>query len=547
MSLTVPRVFTPPLRDLSDPEASWGHDFAWFSREILGDALSDWQEWLGLHALEVLTKDKAVEFALMEDDPEAELAKVERLYARPEARGGRPIPGGKLRFLKVIILISRQNGKTDFVKKLIKWALFRKRLPEVMAAAQTLNKAMELWEEIKREIEDSPKLAKKLGVVVKRNGSQQLWTKGGSRYRPVGIDENAGRGDTIDLLYLDELRTQKDYVGVNALEPTTSVPNNGLIVVTSNAGSAHSVVLRDYRALAMKPIDDDTWRDTRLGLFEWSADPMAGIDDVEGWKQGNPDLGNGRITLASLRGFRESKSEATFRTEHLCQWVEELDEDIEPLFPLDEWERRSVGQHLRLGYRCLAVEVSPSTGRTKFVSVGQTAGGYHAEVAPWDERCSAEDAVAVIDGYVKANDPVAVVLDDKTDAVAFVDPLRRRGIEVVTIGYGNLGKAYRLAQSLFGDGKLTNDGAVVWGQELRTTKTREVNGGRETLIDRYKAEPQCLVALTLALWGLVEFAPSRPQMEVKMERPVIRGASSGVVRKEVPAWSGGGRRRAGQW
>ena len=60
-----------------------------------------------MHALEVLTKEKALEFAMLEDDPAAEIAKVERLYASPEVRGGRPIPNGRLRFTKTLILISR--------------------------------------------------------------------------------------------------------------------------------------------------------------------------------------------------------------------------------------------------------------------------------------------------------------------------------------------------------------------------------------------------------------------------------------------------------
>lgn len=259
MGVCVPRVFTPPLRDLSESGASWGHDLAWFCREVLGSPLSDYQEWLGLHALEVLTKDKAIEFALLEDDPAAELAKIERLYAPPVVRGGRPIPNGRLRFTKVVILIARQNGKTDFVKKFIKWAVFRKRVPEVMAAAQTLNKAMGLWDEILLEIQQDPKLSKHIERPKLLNGSQTLWTRGKrSRYRPVGIDENAGRGDTVDLLYIDELRTQKDFTGVNALEATTTVPDNGLIITTSNAGAAHSVVLREYRDLAMKPIANGT-------------------------------------------------------------------------------------------------------------------------------------------------------------------------------------------------------------------------------------------------------------------------------------------------
>ena len=89
MSLTLPRIFTPPLRDLDEPGATWGYDFAWFCSEILRDPLSDYQEWLGIHCLEVLPEEKAREFAMLEDDPAQELEKVKRLYAPPKVKGGR--------------------------------------------------------------------------------------------------------------------------------------------------------------------------------------------------------------------------------------------------------------------------------------------------------------------------------------------------------------------------------------------------------------------------------------------------------------------------
>ena len=50
---TEPRLFTPPLRELTE-ETSWGFDVIWFARQILKKPLSPWQEWLAIHALELL-------------------------------------------------------------------------------------------------------------------------------------------------------------------------------------------------------------------------------------------------------------------------------------------------------------------------------------------------------------------------------------------------------------------------------------------------------------------------------------------------------------
>ena len=525
VALTLPRVFTPPLRDLGELDASWGHDMAWFCDDILDDPLSDHQEWLSMHALEVLTKEKALEFAMLEDDPAAEIAKVERLYSPPEVRGGRPIPNGRLRFTKCLILISRQNGKTDWVKKLIKWAIFRKRMPEVMAAAQTLNKSIDLWNEILLEIERHPKLRKILGRVDHSKGAQAMWTKGKrQRYRPVGIDENAGRGDTVDLLYIDELRTQKDFTGVNSLEATTAVPDNGLIVITSNAGVGHSVVLRDYRGRAKRPLDEGTWRDTRMGLFEWSADPSADIDDVEGWKQANPDLGNGRITMATLAGFRESKSEAAFRTEHLCQWVDELGDDFEPIVPFERWGSLAVERRVAVGECVLAVEVSPDSESVTFVSAGQTSRGVHLEQRGGDKTFEVESTVEAIRRFVAENDdPAAVVLDKDSPAGVLVPHLQAVGIEPVLLNGGMVAGALREMKQAVADGRLTHDGAQEWVSALRVATVRD-GGGRYPSIERFSGDVSVLVAGTFALWALnkfiAEFQVPYKQVEVEKKNPV---------------------------
>lgn len=524
MSLTLPRIFTPPLRDLDEPGATWGYDFAWFCDEILRDPLSDYQEWLGVHCLEVLTEEKAREFAMLEDDPAKEIAKVKRLYAPPKVKGGRAVPNGMLRFTYVLILISRQNGKTDFVKKLIKYFFFRRRVSEIMAAAQTLNKAIDLWNEILLEIELDPLLSRSLGRVDHSKGAQALWSKDRRRrYRPVGIDENAGRGDTIDLLYIDELRTQKTEVGVNSLEATTTVPDNGLIVATSNAGAGHSVVLRATRERAMKPINEGTWRDTRIGIFEWSADPSRDIDDVEGWREGNPDLNNGRITIATLQGFRQSKSEAAFRTEHLCQWVDELGDDFVPIVDYERWESLAVDRPVAVGERVLAVEVSPDAEHITFVAAGQTSRGVHLQRRPGVEKFVVEDAVDVIRRFVAANDdPAAVVLDKDSPAGVLVPHLQSAGIDPVLLSGGLVAGALREMKQAVADASVTHDGAPEWMDALRVAKVRDT-GGRYPSIERFSGDVSVLVAGTFAVWGLnkfvAEFQVSYKQVEVEKKNP----------------------------
>lgn len=532
VALTLPRIFTPPLRDLGEPGATWGHDFAWFCEEILRDPLSDFQEWLGIHVLEVLTEDQAIAFAMLEDDPAKELEKVRRLYAPSKVKGGRPVPNGMLRFTYVLILISRQNGKTDFVKKLIKYFFFRRRVPEIMAAAQTLNKAIDLWNEILLEIELDPLLSRSLGRVDHSKGGQALWSKDRRRrYRPVGIDENAGRGDTNDLLYIDELRTQKTEVGVNSLEATTTVPDNGLIIATSNAGSDHSVVLRETRARALKPIQDGTWPETRIAIFEWSADPGRDIDDLDGWREANPDLNNGRITIATLKGFRQAKSEAAFRTEHLCQWVDELDEERQPLLDLAVWKRsfESTPEVADLESLSLAVDVGWSGEEVGIVMAAPLKNGkVFLSLNPLTEF-ELDETVETVKRAVRINDPFAVFIEPTGERSTLAYPLQAAGLELTTMTRANAAKASSMLRVMFREGRIVHDGSKRWEEALNASEWKEFSGG----VERIVGSP-VMVAASFAVWGLQQHAAevSAPPPVRNLKRS--HGAPA-VVRRSSPA------------
>lgn len=529
--LQKPRLYTKPLRDLSEPDATYGHDIIWFAREILEEPLDEWQEWLALHMFEVLTREDAEERLLVGINPEMEQKTLDELYAPTKKVGGRAIPNGKLRFSKVILLIARQSGKTHYAKVVLKWFAFRKRVPHLLTAAQDLNHAKALWEEMVREIEDNPKLLKKVDRIKLLNGSETIFINGEkTMLQPVGIGPKSGRGKTVDFLFIDELRTQTKYDGVNALEATTTAVSNGITVLASNAGGADAIVLRDYRQLALKMVEGSEDNvDLQTALFEWSADPMAPLDSREGMMAANPAIGAGRVALSTIQGYLQSKTAAAFRQEHLCQFSDDIADDIDPIIDLDTWSRIKA-EEVRVGDRALAIEVSPTTGRTKFISAGQTKQGIHLEVAPVQEQLTADEVVQFVQAFIDMNDPLSVVLDPKTDAVAYLEPLRRAGIEVDEVGSSSLGPAFRTFLSRVDDGKVTHDGDPLWEQELKTTKTRTYAGGRETTIERYHGEPQALMAAALAIWALEKNAIVEPD-HVKVEHKKIKGTKSHVIKK----------------
>jgi hypothetical protein len=290
---TTPRLYTRPLAtgpagpcgcgcSLS-PSTSLGFAFERFVTEIVGVELLPYQRWLGIHMLETA-------------------------------------PGGLFRFRRVLLLISRQNGKTFYVKLLALFMLYMGHAQLVLGAAQSLDIAREAWAgavDLAQEVDD---LATEIETIRYANGEQCLTLNSGARYRITAATRGAGRGLSVDLLVLDELREHRDWAAWSALSKTTTARPNHLIVGVSNAGDDQSVVLNSLRATAL------TGTDEAMGLFEYSAPDGCELDDMEATAQANPALGypNG-VTAASLRSARLTDPAATYRTESMCMRVDALD------------------------------------------------------------------------------------------------------------------------------------------------------------------------------------------------------------------------------
>ena len=52
MGKTVPRIYTPPFRELT-PETSLGYAAIEYAQDVLGKTLYPWQEWALIHGLEI--------------------------------------------------------------------------------------------------------------------------------------------------------------------------------------------------------------------------------------------------------------------------------------------------------------------------------------------------------------------------------------------------------------------------------------------------------------------------------------------------------------
>lgn len=325
---TVPRIFTPPLRELT-PQTSRGFEFIAFCREILGITLYPWQEWLAIHALE-LNLD------------------------------------GTYRYRRILVLVARQNGKTLFCACLGAFWIYLDsgrepgREPvdfKILGVAQNLDIAREpyllvrRWADPKPETPEDeeltiPALAAATSLISKTNGREEIRAKSGAHYQIRAGD--SARGKPSARVLMDEVREQKTWAAWNAVSQTTKSFINGQLWGVSNAGDARSVVLRKMRDSALKQVElarklgeaygdaEADGVDTTKALFEWSAPEDAEPTDAAAICAANPSIGYGGITVDVCRSDYDGWNEADYRAEVLCQFV---DAKVTPYLNPDEFQK----------------------------------------------------------------------------------------------------------------------------------------------------------------------------------------------------------------
>lgn len=182
----VPRIFTPPLRELT-PETSLGFAVIRFAEDVLGVDLRPWQRWFCIHALELL-------------------------------------PSGAFRYRTVVLSVARQNGKSTLSQVLALWFMYVYGARLVIGTAQNLDISEEVWDGAVDMAEGVDDLALMIDKVSRSNGKKALVLDGGERYRVQPATRRGGRGLSGDLIMLDELREHATWEAWSAV--TKDLPNS---------------------------------------------------------------------------------------------------------------------------------------------------------------------------------------------------------------------------------------------------------------------------------------------------------------------------------
>lgn len=346
--LVLPRLWTPPLRDLDDPAASYGHDVITFAEQVLDAPLDPWEQWAAIHLGELL-------------------------------------PDGRPRFRTLLLMVARQNGKSTLGKALVKYWLFVEDQPHVLGTSTDRNHAKRFWARIVRDCESNAWLSAKMRPVRLTTGEELMSTVDGAEYRFAANNSSAGRSDTISRWYCDELRQHRDFTAWDAAANAMNAVPYAQIVATTNEGEESAIVLDSIRDAAIGYLETGDG-DPRIGLLEWSAPPGAEPDNREALRQANPSH---RIDLDALvaAGRRAQKAGglqlAGHRTEVMCQRVSVLDPAIdETAWQLCAGQVADLAQH-RNRVACV-LDVSLAGDHAALLAAAQLDGIVHVDVvAQW--------------------------------------------------------------------------------------------------------------------------------------------------------------------
>nr|DAE77500.1 MAG TPA: Large Terminase [Caudoviricetes sp.] len=487
----VPRLWTRPLRELT-PLTTFGFEAIQFAERDLGLQLHPWQKWFLLHSLEL----------------------------EPGYETGDPLP--MLRYKTVVLLVSRQNGKSFVLSARLLWRMFMwdkgVKPPLILSTAHKLSLAEEILDDAHRTVSLS-EMHDRIAQRSNTNGNKFFRLDNGARWKCEAASDDGGRGLSVTDLAFDELRQQKEWSAWAAMTNTINAVQSSQTIAVSNAGEAKSEVLRSLRAKALEEMDARAAAEKRgeeyapvdasLGLFEWSAPDDCDIWDTDGWCQANPSLGYPNSITGDMLASKAALvgepgaglPEHKFRTENLCQWVNVT---ADSLFSSEELEACLDPESMIAPDSPVYLSVDVSRDR-KMTSL--SIAGFRDDGKPHVEFVTQRAFTEWVPEFLAnglAFKPAAVIMQGRGCAASSLIPfIEQAGTPVVRCEGGDLPNAY----GLFYDRVMEK--SVSWIEqetligalsEIRTKST-----GDAFLFNREKSPvdiaPACAAAF--ALWGLL--------------------------------------------
>lgn len=175
------------------------------------------------------------------------------------------------------------------------------------------------------------------------NGQEAVFLKNGATVEIVARSKSSGRGFTVDLLVLDEAQEMTEDALEAILSATSSPPLGNpqrIFTGTPPGPNASGEVFSRVRREALA--DDHA----HMSWLEWSPPGQPkdvaeiDVDSEDLWRELNPGVDAGRITLQTIRSERRMFSLEGFARERLGWWAS--DDNSRRLISPEAWESTGV-------------------------------------------------------------------------------------------------------------------------------------------------------------------------------------------------------------
>lgn len=223
-----------------------------------------------------------------------------------------------------LLSTGRQNGKSIIVRLITGWMLddgqkldpFRG-WTTILAAAHDAKQARIIYSGVLRDIEGNPALK-----AASRTSVYRGITRGNIDFDIVTSQPGSARGWSAGLIDWDEVVTQRDWDMWEALSPTQSAQRSPLMLLTSTAGRADSVVLRAFYDRLLRQAQGAEKPDPTFYAAWWQSEsPDVGLDWAE-LQRANPALGDGRLTRQAITSEHALLPQDSWRRERLNHFVD---------------------------------------------------------------------------------------------------------------------------------------------------------------------------------------------------------------------------------
>ncbi|MEB3367407.1 hypothetical protein [Saccharopolyspora mangrovi] len=424
---------------------------------------------------------------------------------------------GRWSAFEVGLIVPRQNGKSLLLQARALAGLFLLDEQLILFSAHEFKTAQEQFRNIRRIIEDTPTLRKRVAPrgIRTSHGEEGIELKDGRRLRFVARSTGSGRGFSADLVILDEAYNLPEEA-MAALLPTLSSRPDPQVWYASSAGMEESSWLRKIRKKGT------AGSSKRLAYFEWSAQTEAkdyerALDDREEWARANPALGI-RIREEFIESELDAMGGMEFARERLGIWY---DEEADVVIRQRDWAAvadagTEPGEDSNLVF---GVDVSLNRSHGAIAVAGAREDGLiHTELV--DYREGTQWIVPRLVELIEKHNPAAVLIDPTGPAGGLLSILAEDGIEPRTAKGGK-----EILRLLTGRDGAQACGAfydLVVNGELRHRDQKPVNdavsGAKQRPMSdawvwhrkesRFDVAP--LVAETLAVQGFVLYGIPEP-------------------------------------